>query len=73
MFLYRTCYAGTDRGITIYDERDVVALIPEFNREFLGAPKDRYGKAFWWTPDDEKGHNARIEAFDKLIKYYEGR
>lgn len=52
---------------------ELVALIPEFNPEFLGAPKDRYGKAFWWTPDDEKGHNARIEAFDKLIKYYEGR
>lgn len=43
---------------------ELVTLIPEFNPEFLGAPKDRYGKAFWWTPDDEKGHNARIEASD---------
>lgn len=70
---YKCSCAGTERGINIYDECDVVAMFPEFNREFLGAPKDRYGKAFWWTPDDEKGHNARIEAFDKLIKYYEGR
>ena len=30
--------AGTERGINIYDERDVVAMFPEFNREFLGAP-----------------------------------
>ena len=72
-FCIEHAMAGTERGINIYDERDVVAMFPEFNREFLGAPKDRYGKAFWWTPDDEKGHNARIEAFDKLIKYYEGR
>lgn len=25
----------------------------------------------WWAPDSEGGHNARVKAFDKLIKYYE--
>ena len=65
--------AGSERVIYIYVECDVVAMFAEFNREFLGASKDRYGKAFWWTPDDEKGLNARIEAFDKLIKNFEGR
>ena len=55
---------------------ELVALIPEFNPEFLGGNVKQEEVArlvFWWTPDDEKGHNARIEAFDKLIKYYEGR
>jgi hypothetical protein len=63
--------AGTERGITIYSQRDIITMIPEFNRKFLNAPKDRYGKAYWWTPDSEEGHNARVKAFDKLIKYYE--
>ena len=52
-------------------ERDIVALFPEFNRNFLNAPRDRNGKAFWWTPDSEEGHNARVKAFDKLIEHYE--
>ena len=65
--------AGTERGINKYDERDVVAMFPEFNRKFLGAPKDRYGKAYWWEPDSQAGHDARVKAFDKLITHYEGR
>lgn len=70
-FCIEHAMAGTERGITIYSQRDIITMIPEFNREFLEAPKDRYGKAYWWTPDSEEGHNARVKAFDKLIKYYE--
>lgn len=70
-FCIEHAMAGTERGITSYSHRDIVTMIPEFNREFLEAPKDRYGKAYWWTPDSEEGHNARVKAFDKLIKYYE--
>ena len=70
-FCIEHAMAGTERGITIYSQRDIITMIPEFNRKFLNAPKDRYGKAYWWTPDSEEGHNARVKAFDKLIKYYE--
>ena len=70
-FCIEHAMAGTERGITSYSHRDIVTMIPEFNRKFLNAPKDRYGKAYWWTPDSEEGHNARVKAFDKLIKYYE--
>nr|DAN43644.1 MAG TPA: hypothetical protein [Caudoviricetes sp.] len=70
-FCIEHAMAGTERGINKYDERDVVAMFPEFNREFLEAPKDRYGKAFWWVPDSKEGHDARIKAFNKLIKHYE--
>lgn len=70
-FCIEHAMAGTERGITIYSQRDIITMIPEFNRKFLNAPKDRYGKAYWWIPDSEEGHNARVKAFDKLIKYYE--
>ena len=70
-FCIEHAMAGTERGITIYSQRDIITMIPEFNRQFLNAPKDRDGKAYWWTPDSEEGHNARVKAFDKLIKYYE--
>ena len=70
-FCIEHAMAGTERGSTIYNERDIVALFPEFNRNFLNAPRDRNGKAFWWTPDSEEGHNARVRAFDKLIEHYE--
>lgn len=72
-FCIEHAMAGTERGINKYDERDVVAMFPEFNRKFLGAPKDRYGKAFWWEPDSQAGHDARVKAFDKLIAHYKGR
>lgn len=41
-------------------------IIPEFNREFLGA-KMPYDNGIWWGNDDRK---SRIEAFDKLIEIY---
>lgn len=67
-------YEGREKGWTDYGcPGRATELIPEFNREFLGAPKDRSGKAYWWEPDSEAGHNARIAAFDKLIKHYDGR
>ena len=34
-FCIEHAMAGTERGSTIYDERDIVALFPEFNRKFL--------------------------------------
>lgn len=57
-----------------YDEIEVYGLltateiIPEFNRKFLDAPRDRYDRAYWWPVGDTE---SRIKAFDKLIKYYE--
>lgn len=57
--------------LKIYDERDIVEMFPEFNRKFLNAPKNRESKAYWWEPDTELGHNARVAAFDKLIETYE--
>lgn len=31
----------------------------------------RAKELFVTHPDSEEGHNARVKAFDKLIKYYE--
>ena len=48
---------------------ELVALIPEFNPEFLGGNVKREEVArlvFWW-PVDEKKH--RLIAFDKLIHW----
>lgn len=70
-FCLEHAMAGTERGIVKYDERDIVATFPEFNRKFLNAPKNRESKAYWWEPDTESGHNARVAAFDKLIETYE--
>lgn len=66
-------FAGTSTGATIYTIEDIERWIPEFNREFLGAPKSRYGKAYWWEPNDEEGlgEQARLDAFNKLIAEYE--
>lgn len=72
-FCIKHAMAGTEAGVTAYSNDDIVAMFPEHNRKFLGAPKERYGSPYWWTPNDEKGHNDRIKAFDKLIEYYEGR
>ena len=63
--------ARTEGGITIYDKHDIAALFPEFNRNFLNAPKDRNGRAYWWAIDSEEGYSARVAAFDKLIEAYE--
>lgn len=52
---------------------ELVALIPEFNPEFLGGNVKREEVArlvFWW-PVDEKKH--RLIAFDKLIHWYTER
>ena len=70
-FCLEHAMAGTERGIVKYDERDIVATFPEFNRKFLNAPKNRESKAYWWEPDTESGHDARVAAFDKLIETYE--
>ena len=45
-FCIEHAMAGTERGITIYDERDIVALFPEFNRKFLDAPRTETVKHF---------------------------
>ena len=62
-FCLEHAMAGTERGIVKYDERDIVATFPEFNRKFLNTPKNRESKAYWWEPDTESGHNARVAAF----------
>lgn len=42
-------------------------LIPEFNRETLGANTPKNCRAWWHCRQDE----FRIKAFDKLIEIYE--
>ena len=51
-------YAGYD---------DIEKIIPEYNREFLGATTEDTD-AYWWR---EGEYQNRINAFDKLIKVYE--
>lgn len=60
-----------ERGSSNYGVgEELTEIIPEFNRNFLNCPKDRYGKAYWWEPDTEPAKLLREEAFDKLIKIY---
>ena len=67
-------YDGKTYGSTEHSQDEFIKeLIPEFTREFLQAPKERNSYAFWWKTMDEKGKQARLDAFDKLIKVYEGR
>lgn len=61
---------GKDCGSVDMHLEDIPTYIPEFNRKFLNAPKDRNGKAFWWDSMGEAARKARLQAFDKLIKYY---
>lgn len=51
-----------------YHFSEISKIIPEFNREFLEAQKDRNYSLWWWDPMDKE---SRIKAFDKLIHYYE--
>ena len=46
---------------------ELVALIPEFNPEFLGGnvKQEEVARLVFWWPVDEKKH--RLVAFDKLI------
>ena len=62
---------NVEYGICVISDEQVSAMFPEFNREFLEAPKSRYSRAYWWEPESKEGHDARIKAFDKLIKHYE--
>ena len=62
-----------ERGYSHLTDKTIKKIIPEFNRIFLEAPEDRYGKAFWWEPETESGRIARIEAFDKLIEIYNSK
>lgn len=63
----------SDEGMIPYNV--IVAQIPEFNPDFLGAtPRRKWVKAFniglefWWDVNDTE---SRIKAFDKLIELYE--
>lgn len=44
---------------------DIKYIIPKFNIEFLNGVFNSFG--YWWLLHDRK---SRIQAFDKLIKYY---
>ena len=44
---------------------NIQKLIPEFNRETLGATTSKDSNAWWLSK------RSRIEAFDKLIEIYE--
>lgn len=46
---------------------EIQKLIPEFNRETLGATTSKNCRAWWNYEQDE----CRIKAFDKLIEIYE--
>lgn len=67
----RRSMLNIEYGICDISDEQVSAMFPEFNREFLEAPKSRYGRAYWWEPESKEGHDARIKAFNKLIKHYE--
>ena len=62
-----------ERGYSNLTSETIKEIIPEFNRKFLEAPEDRYGKAFWWDPETKSGRKGRIEAFDKLIEVYRSK
>lgn len=66
------CLALSNReyGISDYTSSDIRELIPEFNRNFLNAPKNRNSNEFWWETGTEAGRKARIDAFNKLIDFY---
>ena len=70
-FFLEHAKAGTERGVVKYNGRDRGEMCQEFTRKCLNAPKNRESKAYWWEPDTELGHNARVAAFDKLIETYE--
>ena len=64
-------YENKKRGSVLCAYPFLAHIIPKFNREFLNAPKNRIGRAYWWETGTEEGNNLRIKAFDKLIEYYE--
>ena len=62
--------SNREYGISDYTSSDIRELIPEFNRNFLNAPKNRNSNEFWWETGTEAGRKARIDAFNKLIDFY---
>ncbi len=59
------CFFRADRHKYIHYE-EIHKLIPEFNRETMGAKTPPRCSA-WWGPCDRE---SRIKAFDKLIEIY---
>lgn len=49
--------------------RNIQAMIPEFNRLTMGATTPK-NTSIWWFADDRE---SRIKAFDKLIEIYENK
>ena len=65
------CYCISNAYYRKYDYlcyEDIKKIIPKFNVDFLNARRRCDG--YWWTYNDI---NSRIEALDKLIKYYRRR
>ena len=69
--LFGMCQAINHAHMIIYEVsisyEDISKIIPEFNRDFLNCTTDNDIYAYWWSLDDRQ---SRIEAFNKLIKYY---
>lgn len=74
--------SGMLDGKLLYNPEWPFILIPEFNFEFLGGDKTTEAyrefqnhkltlrEIFWWSRWDSE---ARVKAFDKLIKVYEAK
>lgn len=57
-------------GITICMD-EIQIYIPKFTRWFVGAPKKRWGYAYWWEiTEGEESRTVRLEALAKLYNYY---
>ena len=57
--------SNREYGISDYTSSDIRELIPEFNRNFLNAPKNRNSNEFWW---ETKNTNVRLECFSFMIE-----
>lgn len=60
-----------DKAKIIVDLSKVQRYIPKFTRQFVGAPKERLHKCYWWSvTSGEESRTVRLDALQTLFNYY---